>query len=264
MIGIAEDRAARFAPPSPASNGRRSSTSSAARGSARLDREGQVYRSTTPAVGNYGGGSQVRRHMELLLGSVLGNPHSTNPTSAAATHYVECCCRRVSPSTPIPGSTWAIFTCQCQPGAEARRRVGIRSSPATASSSPSTTTTRSTASAEFDRAHGAETIYVPVTPPELRVDEAALDLELAHARIGGHNLFAYPAQSNFSGAASAGVDRAPRNRAGTCCSMPRRSFAVEPARPLPRCIPISSPCRSGQDVWLSDRESGAAAPERLR
>jgi selenocysteine lyase/cysteine desulfurase len=31
------------------------------------------------------------------------------------------------------------------------------------------------------------------------VDEAALERELAHARPGGHNLFAYPAQSNFSG-----------------------------------------------------------------
>jgi selenocysteine lyase/cysteine desulfurase len=52
---------------------------------------------------------------------------------------------------------------------------------------------------EFDRARGARTLYVPMVPPELRVDEAVLDRALEGAAPGGHNLFAYPAQSNFSG-----------------------------------------------------------------
>jgi len=52
---------------------------------------------------------------------------------------------------------------------------------------------------EFDRARGAHTNYVPMLPPSLRVDEATLEVFLGMARPGGHNLFAYPAQSNFSG-----------------------------------------------------------------
>ena len=54
---------------------------------ARLDRAAQVY------VDYTGGGlyaeSQVRTHMDLLRDSVLGNPHSTNPTSLAMTQLVE-------------------------------------------------------------------------------------------------------------------------------------------------------------------------------
>jgi selenocysteine lyase/cysteine desulfurase len=52
---------------------------------------------------------------------------------------------------------------------------------------------------EFDRLRGAYTRYVPMTPPDLRVDEAVLDRLLVERDSGGHNLFAYPAQSNFSG-----------------------------------------------------------------
>src|SRR5260370_7174177 len=54
---------------------------------ARLDRAGHVYLDYT------GGGlfadAQVRAHAELLLGNVFGNPHSSNPTSAAMTALVE-------------------------------------------------------------------------------------------------------------------------------------------------------------------------------
>jgi selenocysteine lyase/cysteine desulfurase len=53
----------------------------------RLDRTGHVYLDYT------GGGlfasSQLADHMELLESSVLGNPHSINPTSAASSELVE-------------------------------------------------------------------------------------------------------------------------------------------------------------------------------
>jgi len=41
--------------------------------------------------------------------------------------------------------------------------------------------------------------YSPVTPPDLRIDEDRLRAALATATPGAANLFAYPAQSNFSG-----------------------------------------------------------------
>jgi molybdenum cofactor sulfurtransferase len=42
-------------------------------------------------------------------------------------------------------------------------------------------------------------VYVPVLPPELRIDEGKLTEYLDLAATGPYNLFAYPAQSNFSG-----------------------------------------------------------------
>ncbi|MBT3714529.1 MAG: aminotransferase, partial [Anaerolineae bacterium] len=53
----------------------------------RLDRLGQIYLDYT------GGGlyaeSQIAKHQEILQNNVLGNPHSTNPTSMAATKLVD-------------------------------------------------------------------------------------------------------------------------------------------------------------------------------
>ena len=52
---------------------------------------------------------------------------------------------------------------------------------------------------EFARAAGATTTYLPSTPPSLRVDEDRLNACLRRADRRRSNLFAYPAQSNFSG-----------------------------------------------------------------
>jgi selenocysteine lyase/cysteine desulfurase len=52
---------------------------------------------------------------------------------------------------------------------------------------------------EIARARGADVVYTPLTMPELRVDEPALDAQLAAAPSGHEKLFAFPAQSNFTG-----------------------------------------------------------------
>ena len=52
---------------------------------------------------------------------------------------------------------------------------------------------------EFARAAGATTTYLPSTLPSLRVDDARLEAGLRTADARRANLFAYPAQSNFSG-----------------------------------------------------------------
>jgi selenocysteine lyase/cysteine desulfurase len=51
---------------------------------------------------------------------------------------------------------------------------------------------------EFAHARGAEVTYIPVALPDMRVDASALDDYWSRAQKGAHNLFAYPAQSNFS------------------------------------------------------------------
>ena len=52
---------------------------------------------------------------------------------------------------------------------------------------------------EFARTRGAHRTYIPLELPDMRVDERKLLSHLQQARAGGNNLFAYPAQSNFSG-----------------------------------------------------------------
>ena len=52
---------------------------------------------------------------------------------------------------------------------------------------------------EFARARGAETTYVPNVAPDLGVEQGVLARYLTDTAGDHHNLFAYPAQSNFSG-----------------------------------------------------------------
>ncbi len=52
---------------------------------------------------------------------------------------------------------------------------------------------------EFARSKGAEITYVPVEPPALRIDDEMLRRELTRSKPDGDHLFAFPAQSNFSG-----------------------------------------------------------------
>jgi molybdenum cofactor sulfurtransferase len=164
---------------------------------ARLDRAGHVYLDYTGA-GLYAD-SQVRRHAELLLGEVLGNPHSSNPTSSRATERVEGCRERVLRHFGAsPDEYVVIFTANAS---HALKLVG-ESYPfgpegvflLTFDNHNSVNGIR-----EYPRARGARTTYVPVLPPELRASETALLEHLEGARRGAPNLFAYPAQSNFSG-----------------------------------------------------------------
>jgi selenocysteine lyase/cysteine desulfurase len=168
-----------------------------AREFARLDTAGEVYLDYTGS-GLYAA-SQVRGHAELLLARVLGNPHSTSPTSARSTELVERCRRRVLAFFRADPEEYAlVFTANAS---HALKLVG-ESYPfrpgdqflLTFDNHNSVNGIR-----EFDRAHGARTVYLPMTPPDLRVDEEALDRAIAAVLPGGHNLFAFPAQSNFSG-----------------------------------------------------------------
>jgi molybdenum cofactor sulfurtransferase len=163
----------------------------------RLDRQGHVYLDYT------GGGlyaeTQIRRHLELLEGEVFGNPHSNNPTSLATTERVEraraCVLDYFNAS---PDEYFAIFT----PNASGALRLAGESYPFGQESRYLLTYDNHNSVngiREFARARGAATTYLPVTLPEMRIDRRRLAAHLAGARPGGNNLFAYPAQSNFTG-----------------------------------------------------------------
>jgi molybdenum cofactor sulfurtransferase len=162
----------------------------------RLDAQGIVYLDYT------GGGlhadSQVREHVDLLARNVFGNPHSASPSSAAMTSAVERARARVLDFFNATGDYTAVFTLNAsgalklvgesypfEPGGRFLLTVdnhnavnGIR---------------------EFARARGAAVDYARLTVPDLRVDLPALLSGLDQADRSHPNLFAFPAQSNFSG-----------------------------------------------------------------
>ena len=163
----------------------------------RLDEQGQVYLDYT------GGGlypvSVVRRHADFLAARVLGNPHSVNPTSVLAGEQVERCRAHVLRFfNASPDEYAVVFTANAS---HALKLVGEAYPFEPGDRLLLTFDNHNSVNGirEFDRAHGAETAYLPVVPPDLRVDEAHLERALSQAATGRHNLFAYPAQSNFSG-----------------------------------------------------------------
>jgi molybdenum cofactor sulfurtransferase len=164
---------------------------------ARLDAGGHVYLDYTGA-GLYAD-AQLAEHLELLRRSVFGNPHSLNPTSAAMTELVEQARAAVLAFfAASPEEYVAIFT----PNATGALRLVGEAYPFRAGDRFLLTFDNHNSVngiREFARARGAETSYVPSVAPELRVDESLLPRYLTE--VGGHyhNLFAYPAQSNFSG-----------------------------------------------------------------
>ena len=186
----------------PASSLRRSSTSSRpaelrATEFARLDERGQVYLDYTGA-GLYAQ-SQIDEHLALLRDNVFGNPHSANPTSAAMTELVEQARAAVLAFfSASPDEYEAIFT----PNATGALRLVGEAYPFRAGDRFLLTFDNHNSVngiREFARVRGAETTYVPSVAPDLRVDEALLPRYFTDVGGEHHNLFAYPAQSNFSG-----------------------------------------------------------------
>jgi len=165
---------------------------------ARLDRGGHVYLDYTG--GGLYGDSQLVEHMRLLRENVFGNPHSVNPTSAASTELLERARARVLKFfRGSPDEYEAIFT----PNATGALRLVGEAYPFRAGDRFLLTFDNHNSVngiREFARAHGAETTYVPSVAPDLRVDETLLPRYLTDTAGDHHNLFAYPAQSNFSGA----------------------------------------------------------------
>ena len=160
----------------------------------RLDRLGHAYLDYTGA-GLYAE-SQVRAHADYLCGCVLGNPHSRNPTSAAATAKVEEAREKVLRFfNADPDAYEVVFTLN----ASGALKLVAEAYPwepdvrllLTADNHNSVHGMR-----EYALAHGVTVDYVPMNA-ELRVDR--LEEHLACDDCTKPNLFAFPAQSNFSG-----------------------------------------------------------------
>jgi len=169
-----------------------------AREFSRLDASGNVYLDFTG--GALYAESQVKKHADLLRRQVLGNPHSKSPASACATALLEETRARVLQFFNAPADEYqVIFTSNAT---HALKLVGESYPFAPGGAFLLTFDNHNSVNGirEYARAHGARIVYVPVVPPEMRSAEPRIASALAeHAGSEGGHLFAYPAQSNFSG-----------------------------------------------------------------
>jgi molybdenum cofactor sulfurtransferase len=163
----------------------------------RLDRGGNVFLDYT--AGGLYSEAQIRDHADLLTGGVFGNPHSSNTASAAMTALVERTRSRVLEHFNASPDEYVV--CFTQNASAALRLVGeaYPFSPdgqylLTFDNHNSVNGIR-----EFARTRGARVTYAPVIPPDMRIDDDRLAGYLAEGAGSAANLFAYPAQSNFSG-----------------------------------------------------------------
>lgn len=163
----------------------------------RLDAQGQIYLDYT------GGGlyaqSQLDQHVQRLARNTYGNPHSVNPTSMASTQLVDRARAYVHAYfNADPDEYLVIFTSNAS---GALKLLG-ESYPfeqdgqyiLTFDNHNSVNGIR-----EYANYHGAPVVYAPITLPDLFINADELEKQLDAAIPGGNNLFAFPAQSNFSG-----------------------------------------------------------------
>ena len=163
----------------------------------RLDARGQIYLDYTG--GGLHAACQLREQFDLLAGEVLGNPHSHNPSSKAMTERVAQARAYVLEFFNAPEEEYVVvFT----PNASGALRLVGEAYPFTADSRFLLTFDNHNSVngiREFARRRGAELRYVALRKDDLRFDDEELCGELHRDKTDGNHLFAYPAQSNFSG-----------------------------------------------------------------
>ena len=162
-----------------------------------LAKEAHVYLDYTGA-GLYAT-SQLQAHHKLLSESLFGNPHSWNPTSTHSTEIVE---QTRAYILKFFNASPEEYVCVFTPNSSgALKLVGEAYPFGTGCRFLLTFDNHNSVNGirEYAHARGASVTYIPVVLPDLRSDVAKLGEELANPNRGCFNLFAYPAQSNFSG-----------------------------------------------------------------
>jgi len=160
-----------------------------------LDEQGHTYLDFTG--GNLYPTSLVNRHHQLLLGSVLGNPHSTNPTSQLATKLVDRARARV-----LEFFNASDYICVFTQNASGALKVVGESYPFTSDSRLillSDNHNSVNGIREYCNRKGGKTRYVQVQYEDLMVNNDLLRTALSEAPEGVPKLFAFPGQSNVSG-----------------------------------------------------------------
>jgi selenocysteine lyase/cysteine desulfurase len=164
-----------------------------------LDEEDHVYLDYTGA--GLPAKTQLRAHLDRLTNRCFGNPHSENPTSKASTELIEETRTAILSFFNAPADEYSvIFT----PNATGACRLVGEAYPFTSESQLVLTTDNHNSIhgiREFARSRDARIRYVPVHAPNLRADDTDVYAALAEYRQRDtrRGLFAFPAQSNFTG-----------------------------------------------------------------
>lgn len=162
---------------------------------ARLDEHNHAYLDYT------GGGvyakSQIESHFKLLTQNILGNPHSTNPSSLLATHLVAEARQKILDYFNAK-DYYCIFT---QNASNALKIIGECYPFNTKSHFILLTDNHNSVNGirEFCLSKGGKVTYAPIYFENLRMDENFVQNELANNSGFEDKLFAFPAQSNVSG-----------------------------------------------------------------
>ena len=162
-----------------------------------LDKGGHVYLDYTGA--GVPASSQIWAHAARIHESCFGNPHSENPTSTASTRLVERARMAVLRFINATPDDYAVIftpnaTGACRLVGEAYPFRRFARYVLTADNHNSVNGIR-----EFARAAGARVVYVPMSGDEMRIADADVSAALSRGHGARPGLFAYPAQSNFSG-----------------------------------------------------------------
>jgi molybdenum cofactor sulfurtransferase len=160
-----------------------------------LDQQNQVYLDYTG--GNLTPKSLIEKHGKLLTDNILGNPHSTNPTSKRATYLVE-----ESRKAIVDFFNAHDYECIFTANASGALKIIGESYPFNEKSTFILTSDNHNSVngiREFCNAKKGTTKYAPVHYEDLLLDEVKLKELFEESSNGESNLFAFPAQSNVSG-----------------------------------------------------------------
>lgn len=163
----------------------------------RLDAGNHVYLDYT------GGGlyaeKQLDDHHKLLKEQVFGNPHSLNPSSSAATELVEQCREDILKYFGTNSGDYEVVFTQNASGALKLVAESYPFCPKSHYLLSFDNHNSVLGIREYAKAKGAKLDYVPLELPDLNLNEAELNRLLSSSEASNCKLFAFPAQSNFSG-----------------------------------------------------------------
>lgn len=160
-----------------------------------LDQQNQIYLDYTG--GNIPPQSVLKQHLALLETSILGNPHSTNPTSQLATKLVEEARENV-----LQFFHAQDYICIFTQNASAALKIVGESYPFEAGSSFILTSDNHNSVngiREFCKKKGGKSSYVTIRYEDLELDQNSFKNLLENVDTTKNNLVAFPAQSNVSG-----------------------------------------------------------------
>lgn len=164
---------------------------------ARLDKQNHIYLDYT------GGGlyaqSQLDAHYQLLQHGVFGNPHSSNPSSSAATELVEQCRADILNFFNADPEEYVVVFTQNASGALKLVAESYPFCPKSHYLLSFDNHNSVLGIREYTKAKGAKLDYTPLELPNLNLNETELYRQLETSPASNCKLFAYPAQSNFSG-----------------------------------------------------------------